>query len=139
MSEVSYILKTYFVVIQDSDQLCLDYKARCDKTLCLPCGKALHSNRCKIVNLYSAWSAKHCCTQNISLCKVIKRWRLSLGSGFELHFDSKDFQKTFLAVWQHSLWVLRNVAVYDYIVSCQIKDHWHSHNQRCQEKVRPLT
>ena len=52
--EVSYILKTYFVVIQDSDQLCLDYKARCDKTLCLPCGKALHSNRCKIVNLYSA-------------------------------------------------------------------------------------
>ena len=29
MSEISYILKTDFVVIQDSDQLCLDYKARC--------------------------------------------------------------------------------------------------------------
>ena len=29
MSEVSYILKTDFVVIQDSDQICLDYKARC--------------------------------------------------------------------------------------------------------------
>ena len=108
---------------------------RLQGSLCLRCGKDLHSIRCKIVNLMSAWSAKHCCTQNISLCKINKRWRLSLGSGFELHIDSKYFQKTYIAVWRHSLWVLRKVAVYDYSVSCQIKDHWHSHNQRCQEQV----